>query len=120
MPKISNAPARPGRPRDEAVHRAILKAGSQLLGEQGYGAFSIEGVAARAGVAKQSIYRRWPSKGALLLDLYMDGMSDDSAADPSLDPAEQLRHLLSRSIERLREPAWANTLRSIIAEAQTD
>ena len=50
------AVARAGRPRDENVHRAILEAARNLIRDDGYASFSIEGVAARAGVAKQSIY----------------------------------------------------------------
>jgi AcrR family transcriptional regulator len=59
---------RPGRPRDARVHQAILDTTLELLGEMGYSRLTIEGVAARAGVGKGTIYRHWPSKGALVVE----------------------------------------------------
>lgn len=57
-----------GRPRDPGVDLLIHRAALELLGEVGYDRTSIEGVAARSGVAKASIYRRWPGKPELILD----------------------------------------------------
>src|SRR5581483_9010182 len=54
-----------GRPRSAEADRAILTATVDLLAERGLAAMSIEEVAARAGVGKTTIYRRWPSKGLL-------------------------------------------------------
>jgi len=51
------------RPRSDEVDKAILRATSELLSERGLDAMTIEDVAARAGVGKSSIYRRWPTKG---------------------------------------------------------
>src|SRR4051812_11219137 len=55
----------PGRPRDAGRDEAILAATLLILLERGYNALTIEGVAARAGVGRPTIYRRWPSKAAL-------------------------------------------------------
>jgi AcrR family transcriptional regulator len=57
----------PGRPRSERADRAILAAAIELFVEQGFEAMSIEGIAARAGVGKNTIYRRWASKEDLLV-----------------------------------------------------
>ncbi len=63
------APARGrGRPRSEAAHRAILDATLTLLDTAGYGTLTIEAVAARAGVGKTTIYRRWDSKEELVAE----------------------------------------------------
>ena len=59
---------RPGRPRNEGCDRAIEAAALDLLVEEGFAGMSIEGVAARAGVGKATIYRRWPTKEDLVLD----------------------------------------------------
>lgn len=58
----------PGRPRSAAAHRAILDATVQLLSEVGFAATTVEAVAARAGVGKATVYRRWPSKIPLVID----------------------------------------------------
>jgi AcrR family transcriptional regulator len=56
-----------GRPRDEEADVAILDAALALLAEQGYGGLRMEGVAAKAGVAKATVYRRWPDKLSLAI-----------------------------------------------------
>ena len=62
------APARGrGRPRSEKADQAILEATLRMLGTQGVAGTTIEGVAADAGVGKTTIYRRWPTKTALIL-----------------------------------------------------
>lgn len=57
-----------GRPRDESAHRRIIDATLALLNDEGMTGLSIEGIAARAGVSKATIYRRWDSKEDLLVD----------------------------------------------------
>jgi len=59
---------KPGRPRSARAHQAILAAALALLAEEGFEAMSMEGVAARAGVGKSTIYRRWASKEELLIE----------------------------------------------------
>src|SRR6266581_9218717 len=59
---------RPGRPRSERADRAIMDATLSLFAESGAAGLCIEKVAARAGVGKATIYRRWPGKEDLLLD----------------------------------------------------
>ncbi len=58
----------PGRPRSAEVDLAIRRATIDLLGEESYDALSMEAVASRAGCGKAAIYRRWPSKSALVVD----------------------------------------------------
>lgn len=71
-PSDPSAPAdatpRGGRPRSERAHRAILDATLQLIAEVGYDAVSMDAVAARAGVGKATIYRRWSGKEELVVD----------------------------------------------------
>jgi AcrR family transcriptional regulator len=72
LPGEQSGPAtavRGGRPRSERAHQAILTAARELLIEEGFASFRLEHVAARAGVGKATIYRRWPSKEALAQDL---------------------------------------------------
>ena len=65
------APRAPGRPRDARADSAILDATLRLVGSVGLGGLSMDAVAATAGVSKATIYRRWASKEALVLDARM-------------------------------------------------
>jgi AcrR family transcriptional regulator len=60
-------PAR-GRPRDMKAQKAILRATRQMLGKVGYTRLTVEGVAAKSGAGKATIYRWWPTKGDLVLE----------------------------------------------------
>lgn len=62
------ATRKPGRPRSAQADRAILAATLELIAQDGMQGMSLEGVAARAGVSKTTIYRRWPNRDALILD----------------------------------------------------
>jgi len=65
--------ARPaGRPRDAKIHTALLASTQELLLEQGFDRLSVDSVAARAGVGKAAIYRRWPGKTALVVAAVVD------------------------------------------------
>ena len=80
MSETTESPRRtPGRPRSEASHQAIIRATLELLLETGYRALTMEGVRARAGVGKATIYRRWSSKAELVRDAIVF-MHDDVAA----------------------------------------
>ncbi|MFO7280868.1 MAG: TetR/AcrR family transcriptional regulator [Thermoanaerobacterales bacterium] len=59
---------RPGRPRDDRADAAILDAALAVLAERGPAGFTVDEVAERAGCGKATIYRRWPSRAALLLE----------------------------------------------------
>ena len=60
-----------GRPRSAEADLSILEAATVILAERGLAGMSMEEVAARAGVGKATVYRRWPSRGALALDAFM-------------------------------------------------
>jgi len=59
-----------GRPRSEETKKSILTAAYELLSENGFNAVTIEGIAARAGVSKATIYKWWPGKAAVVLEGY--------------------------------------------------
>src|SRR5271156_5549024 len=61
-----------GRPRSPEAQQAILEATEGLLRERGYAGLSIDEVARRAGVSKRTIYRWWPSKGALVAEAFAE------------------------------------------------
>ena len=109
-----------GRRRSERSHQAIISATRELLVERGYPDVTIEGIAARAGVGKQTIYRWWPSRAALVLEAYL------SSADVVTPPAaartvrEDVRALLGWLIAVLREPTGGHVVAGLVADIQHD
>src|SRR5579863_7338677 len=78
---IGSGAVRPGpvrRPggRSARVRARVLEATLDELVESGYAGMTVQGVAARAGVNKTSLYRRWGSKGGLLADALLSSSSD--------------------------------------------
>lgn len=65
-----------GRPRSEEAHQRILQATSRLLSQTSYELITVERIAAEAGVGKQTIYRWWPNKPAVVLEAVLSGYAD--------------------------------------------
>jgi AcrR family transcriptional regulator len=82
---------RPGRPRSEETRRKILAAAIGELEQRGYGELTVEGIAARAGAGKQTIYRWWSSKADVVLDAMLEhaaaaiAVPDDGSLAADLD-----------------------------------
>jgi AcrR family transcriptional regulator len=105
----------PGRPRSARVDEAILDAVLELLSEGTTAeALSIEAVAARAGVGKATIYRRWPNKDALLLDA-VAALKGPPPEIPGGSVREDLIALL-RPVGRNAPPRAATVLPCLISE----
>ncbi|SJZ30516.1 transcriptional regulator, TetR family [Enhydrobacter aerosaccus] len=80
----------------------------------------MEGVAARAGVSKQSVYRRWSSRGDLLVDLYIGTSTDENPSFSGARFKDRFESYLRWSVQRLFDPARANILRALAMEGQAD
>src|SRR6201994_50434 len=78
-PSAAIPPGRAPHRRNEQARLAVLHAADDLLAERGFAGLTIEGIAARAGVAKQTIYRWWPSKVDVLLDTLIDDTQEHLA-----------------------------------------
>jgi AcrR family transcriptional regulator len=90
----------PGRPRDESIDQEVVTALLDLVKELGLGAVTMDAIAERAGVSKASIYRRWDTKEAMLVD----GLASlaSSAATPTGDDARSaLTELLDQACDFL-------------------
>ncbi|WP_223835865.1 TetR/AcrR family transcriptional regulator [Streptomyces venezuelae] len=112
--------SRTGPRRSESIRVAVLNAADDLLVEQGFAATTIEGIAARAGVAKQTIYRWWKSKVEILLDALTDDALEGLAwAEPAGTPAEDLTSHLHRVADFFQEPA-GQVLQALLGHAQLD
>jgi AcrR family transcriptional regulator len=109
-----------GRRRSERSHAAIIAATQELLVERGYRELTIEGVAARAGVGKQTIYRWWPSRAALVLEAYLAGSEAIAPPAASASTREDVRALLRWLAAVLAQPIGGRVVAGLVADLQHD
>jgi len=123
LPTTDSTRAQQGRAphrRDENARLAVLHAADDLLVERGFGGVTIEGIAARAGVAKQTIYRWWPSKVDILLDTLIDDASSQLAVPDTGPAVASTRRYLGDLAHFLTEEPAGKVLLALIGEAQHD
>ena len=114
------APARAkGRPRKAGTDRAILDATREELAEHGWGGLTIGQVAARAGVAKTTLYRRWPSKNELVVDAVADLFDGLETADLGSLRAD-IEAVVHRFAALLAAPETQAALLALFAESTRD
>ena len=103
-PEIACADGRPraGRRRDPSRDEAILAATLATFAEEGYAGVSIEGVAARAGVGKATIYRRCASKAQLVVEAVRVGACLNDHLPDTGDLRSDLASMLRAMVQRLR------------------
>jgi AcrR family transcriptional regulator len=111
--------ARRGRPRSERARRAVLDAAGRLFAEGGYPAATIEAIAARSGVAKTTIYRWWPHRAALMVELLLRMAAEAAPPPAGADPVRALRTELNRVAEASDAPP-GRLLLSLLGESQRD
>lgn len=116
----AGAPRGPGRPRDARHDQAILDATLAILLEQGYRGVTIEGVAARAGVGRPTIYRRWPSKPAVVVAALVQS---NRLALPAPDTGSLRNDLIAvqrHQVERMNAPDARRVTAGLIADLADD
>ncbi|CAM5237604.1 TetR/AcrR family transcriptional regulator OS=Streptomyces alboniger OX=132473 GN=CP975_10090 PE=4 SV=1 [Streptomyces alboniger] len=116
--------------RSERSRRAIYDAALALVHETGYAKLTIEAIAARAGVGKQTIYRWWSSKGAVLLDAFLD-LAEQASAEASEkaghevvqheitdsgDLEADLKHVMRATVDEFNDPKYDAPYRALAAE----
>lgn len=109
-----------GRQRSSSAREAVLRATAELLDEQGYGKITIEGVAARSGVAKSTIYRWWKSKPMLVMEAQSEAIAR-RMPEPDTGSVEADLVAFTTELYRVVEfPLRVEALRGMMAEAQLD
>ncbi|GAA3467603.1 TetR/AcrR family transcriptional regulator [Nonomuraea roseola] len=116
---MSSFPSSRGRPRDPRSHEAIVSAATELVVEVGYAATSIGAVAARAGVGKDTVYRRWRGKPELVFEAVFT-TTDDVPAPDTGTLAGDLTALLRGLVEEFHAPAAAAALPGLLADFAAD
>lgn len=109
-----------GRPRSEHARQAILRAAFELVRDRGFAALTIEGIAARAGVAKTTIYRHWPSKAAVVMDALLTEADPRTPFPDTGSVREDLRRQLHGVVKLLGDPADGAVYVALLAECQHD
>lgn len=105
-----------GRPRSDAAHRAILDAARAELVEHGFSRFRLEHVAARAGVGKATIYRRWPSKEALAHDLLAELAAPHVAVADVGDTRAELRACVATAMHAVADTPFGAVIRALLSQ----
>lgn len=109
--------------RSERSRQAILVATRALISEVGYGKVSIEAIAARAGVGKQTIYRWWPSRGAVIFDAVLE-LSRDAEGGLALpdtgDIETDLKSVLRATVAEFADPDFEKPIRALTTEIIND
>jgi AcrR family transcriptional regulator len=119
---VTDEPAPSAARRSERSRRAILSAAIELLGEVGYAKLTIEAIAARAGAGKQTIYRWWPSKSAVIFDAFrqVNDSPQQVAFPDSGDLAADLYPVMRAIVDECNDPKYDVPARVMIAESQYD
>ncbi|MFJ6793760.1 TetR/AcrR family transcriptional regulator [Streptomyces sp. NPDC091268] len=105
--------------RSEHSRQAIIDAAFGLCAERGFAAITIEGIAARAGVGKTTIYRWWPSKAAILIE-GVENARDAAAAFPDTGDIHADLAAQTSSVMQLFQTEFGTIWRGLIAAAQSD
>ena len=110
---------RPGRPRDPGYDKAILDATLEILRDKGYAGLTIDGVAARTGVGRPTIYRRWSSKPALVIA----ALAQSTGLSPTPDTGALRDDLLAFQREQVRmmdRPGSRRVTAGLVADLVAD
>lgn len=100
-------PATPGRPRSERARQAVLTAARELLTDKGLPGLSVDDIARSAGVSKNTIYRWWPNKAAVLMDAFAEATSPKLEFPADGDALTNLRTQVRQVAHLMNAPAPA-------------
>jgi AcrR family transcriptional regulator len=106
--------------RSEAARDAVLRAADDLLVELGFARLTIEAIALRAGVGKQTIYRWWASKTDILLDTFLDDALQEILPQDSGDLKKDLCTHLANLAKFLTQSDSGFVFRALVGQAQND
>jgi AcrR family transcriptional regulator len=106
--------------RNEDARLAVLAAADELLIERGFGGVTVEGIAARAGVSKQTIYRWWPSKVDILLDTLIEEANRRLKIPEDGPVVDAVRTYLRALARFLAKADTGAVLLALLGEAQHD
>jgi len=101
-------------PRIAKTHAAVMQAATDLLVEGGPEALTVDGVVARSGVAKSTVYRHWATRDELVAAVFDNCAPDLDEPDPSLSGPQALRELTRQLADNLGDPSWRRLLPALL------
>ena len=113
---VLTAEVRKGRPRSSEAHRRILDAARELLSEEGFSDLRLEHVAARAGVGKATIYRRWGSKEALAQELLAELAGPHIAVAETGDTRAELLAAVTNPMRAVTDTPFGPVIRALLSQ----
>ncbi|KAB2388859.1 TetR/AcrR family transcriptional regulator [Actinomadura montaniterrae] len=116
----ADGPARRPRRRATEIDSAVLQAAIEELTERGYGGFTMDRVAARAGTNKTVIYRRWPSRTALAFAAYKQMVGRPQSPPDTGELRSDVLELLRSTAARMSSSAGTEILRGLMMDARSD
>jgi AcrR family transcriptional regulator len=105
-------------PRAERVTTSVMTAAAAILERAGYAGLTMERVAAESGVAKTTVYRRWPTKAALCVDLYLDVAGRELRDPDTGDVARDLKAIAQTVVSLQKRTVAGPAFVGLLAEAQ--
>jgi AcrR family transcriptional regulator len=113
---VPAAKPRTGRPRSNVIHRKILDATRDLLSEEGFTNLRLEHVAARAGVGKATIYRRWGSKEALAQELLAELAGPHIAVAETGDTRQEMLAAIRNPMRAVTQTPFGPVIRALLSQ----
>ncbi len=118
---MTPTPPGPGRPRDPAVDRSIIEAARRELTESGYEGLTMGAVAARAGVGRPTVYRRFADKSALMAAVVVSSLAEANPVEPNAgDVVTDLEEVLGNLTRALTTSDLGTTVTELIGPASRD
>jgi AcrR family transcriptional regulator len=117
MTRTTTSARPPGRPR-AGVNDVVFAATLSTVHELGYASATVDRIAAAAGVAKTTIYRRWPSKGALIVDCLLDAFGPVPLGGTSR--AELMSSAIHWIAAKIGEPGVGDAFAGVFSDAVSD
>jgi AcrR family transcriptional regulator len=108
-----------GRPRDPSIDAVVLETTRELLSDEGFAATTVQEISRRSGIHPPAIYRRWPSRLALIEDAAFSGLGA-IAIHPTGDLARDLRRFVRAYARALSGPAARAAMPGLVASHQSD
>lgn len=110
---------RPGRPRSEKARKAVMRSALALLRQVGFHELTIEAVAARAGVGKATIYRWWPNKAELVIELFASVVGEELSFPTSPPVLDAIHQQMRRWVPIFHSPL-GQVVSTVIGAGQSD